>query len=249
MTDKKDGGIVPEPPPRPIEEELQKSTQTGLSSPEKKTTEGGVEKETKGKWKNVICPVFILLALAVCCFLWAMYVSLKEQGDGNTKSIKEQDNKISMMQVGSQQVSDKLDNLAVTVKNTCGPVAVVLASIVSTPKKKVVVKKAIVPKVVIPKAQKQYLPAPSPASVVPSVSVSAGSPSIILLWSYPEATASNPKPCIISSGNGAGLPPKCSSFTILEIQNGETRDGWTIRAGSRFGNTERPTSLGLYHKN
>lgn len=64
----------------------------------------------------------------------------------------------------------------------------------------------------------------------------------IKLWFPHEATPSNPKTCIISSGEGRGLPPYCSGFKVEPFKLGETVEEWVIRVG----NLPRVEHVGIY---
>lgn len=65
-----------------------------------------------------------------------------------------------------------------------------------------------------------------------------------LLWHHHDATPSNPKMCIISGGDGKGLPPYCSAFTLQEGKVGETKNEWLLRVGGG----KDPTDTGVYTK-
>lgn len=51
------------------------------------------------------------------------------------------------------------------------------------------------------------------------------------LWHPNTATAASPAQCIISDGNGEGLPPYCSGFKVMGANPGETKNQWLIRVG------------------
>lgn len=106
-------------------------------------------------------------------------------------------------------------------------------------------KKAEAPK----RAQAKPRKPATPASAAPVVSVPQqqhhNQADLFLLWRAHDSTPSNPKPCVISGGNGAGLPPYCSGFTVKAVNNGETKDQWLVRVGGGH----RPTDTGLYTRN
>lgn len=79
------------------------------------------------------------------------------------------------------------------------------------------------------------------APAAPTHQVSSGQ---ILLWHVHDASPTNPKPCVISRGNGIGLPSYCSGFTVNAVKNGESKSTWLVRVGG--GN--RPTDTGMYTK-
>ena len=78
----------------------------------------------------------------------------------------------------------------------------------------------------------------------PAATSAASDATGISLWHDPTATATSPKPCIISEGEGLGLPKYCSSFKVTARNPGETLAKWLVRVG---GGT-RPTSTGVYNK-
>jgi hypothetical protein len=82
-------------------------------------------------------------------------------------------------------------------------------------------------------------PAPSGAADLLQAPSSA-----IWLWHPHTASSASPQPCVIESGNGAGLPPRCSSFTVVARKAGETKHQWLLRVGGG----RNPTDTGLYQK-
>ena len=53
----------------------------------------------------------------------------------------------------------------------------------------------------------------------------------IWLWHHYQATATAPAPCIISSGDGAGLPPYCKGFSVQARVGNESKAEWLVRVG------------------
>lgn len=84
---------------------------------------------------------------------------------------------------------------------------------------------------------------------VPQAGVPADAPPVasgqLLLWHSPTATASNPAPCVISGGDGQGLPPYCSGFKVVPVNMGETKSQWLVRVGGGG----RPADTGSYKRN
>lgn len=85
--------------------------------------------------------------------------------------------------------------------------------------------------------------ATAPSAVQPAPVPSSG-PQVIWLWHAHDATKDNPKPCVIASGNGAGLPPYCSSHSVVAPTAGETKHQWLLRVGGG----KNPTDTGHYQK-
>ncbi len=67
--------------------------------------------------------------------------------------------------------------------------------------------------------------------VSPSVVVSPPQTGAIFLWHPNDATESAPKACIISAGEGLGLPPYCNGFKVVPANAGETKNDWLLRVG------------------
>lgn len=53
----------------------------------------------------------------------------------------------------------------------------------------------------------------------------------IWLWHHYQATADKPMPCIISEGDGRGIPPYCKGFSVKGANPGETKAQWLLRVG------------------
>lgn len=86
--------------------------------------------------------------------------------------------------------------------------------------------------------------APPPISQQSSMATSPQMTQRIWLWHAHDATAENPKPCVIASGNGEGLPPYCSNHSVNAPRPGETKPEWLLRVGGG----KNPTDTGLYQK-
>ena len=85
----------------------------------------------------------------------------------------------------------------------------------------------------------EYAGAPAPTRPAPPPSVG------MLLWHPYDASDRNPKPCIVSAGNGMGLPARCSSFEVIPAKAGETKNEWLVRVGGGA----NPTDTGSYRYN
>lgn len=65
----------------------------------------------------------------------------------------------------------------------------------------------------------------------PAVVVSPPQTGAIFLWHPNDATEGAPKTCIISAGEGRGLPPYCNGFKVVPANAGETKNDWLLRVG------------------
>lgn len=92
------------------------------------------------------------------------------------------------------------------IDGSCGPKAVTRSSFSSKPSTKSAKKPPITTTVATSSVATQHLE-----------------------WHPRDATATNPKMCIISGGDGKGLPPHCSAFTVQEGKVGETEEEWVLR--------------------
>ncbi len=97
--------------------------------------------------------------------------------------------------------------------------------------------------------QQAPTPAPTPGPYAPQVIQQQTQPApsqggSAYLWHPRDATPHSPKPCIISGGDGQGLPPYCSGASVQPALQGEPKGAWMIRVGGggRFQDT------GVYHK-
>lgn len=66
----------------------------------------------------------------------------------------------------------------------------------------------------------------------------------IWLWYHHLATPQKPAQCVISEGEGRGLPPYCNGFKVEPAKPGETKAQWLVRVGGGG----RPADKGLYNK-
>lgn len=51
------------------------------------------------------------------------------------------------------------------------------------------------------------------------------------LWHVDGATTASPRPCVVSGGNGGGLPGYCSGYSVEPMKVGETERAWATRVG------------------
>lgn len=82
------------------------------------------------------------------------------------------------------------------------------------------------------------------STVAVDVPAAIASTDSIWLWHPHNASDAAPKACILASGSGSGLPPRCSSFKVESAKSGETKNAWLVRVGGG----QKPTDTGLYTK-
>lgn len=203
-------------------------------------------KESKKPSRTMVTFVAFVLGFVLAAIFFSLNNANQKQTAVNeavaevTKGLKTCEANLASMKASSVPTpvatqSVDLQPVLAKIDEKCGPTNPTVVAQATTPKKKVAPRPT-------PKKYEHHVAPQQPAHASPDGrQASAGMP---LLWHAPDATASNPKPCVISGGDGLGLPAYCAGFTVAAVRNGETKNVWLVRVGGGH----RPTDTGLYNK-
>ncbi len=212
-----------------------------------KTTAGNLNdglaasKQETQKWKKMAIGAFIAAALL---FLFSVFLLCDNSSD--RKEAK------AVHKVELKKLQDEVDKLKLAAQNA--PKAETFG-VSAEEVRKIVGEKCVgkeVPVAQKPPAKKKTSAA-APALPAPSKQAEPlhkGTANLIWLWHPYFASDKNPQKCVIDSGDGSGLPPRCSSFQLLARAGNEAKSDWLVRAAKlvRPSDTNRPTDTGLYNK-
>ncbi len=218
-------------PPNAAEPEVPKvNTEEASNLP----PSGGAPMDEEPKKKCCLC-AWVAITLATLALLIGIVLSLVKAPNSAVDEVR----KISVEASAKAESANKKADQALVASAKKSEVTCSVCE-VTAPKKADTKPKANKPKKpVIP----YTVPAPvAPAAVPPQVLSNLQAQEVHLLWRAHDATPTNPKPCIISGGDGAGLPPYCSGFSVKPVNNGETKNAWLVRVGGGH----RPTDTGMY---